>query len=78
MALYTDDYSIVDTAFIAHAVPINPCPEHGEPDWLIGLLLAIGDRGYQVAQCYPTRALRDLAFERIVARMQREAAQVEE
>jgi hypothetical protein len=67
--LHLDDYAILDTSYIVHAVPINPCAEHDDGDYLIGLVLHVGHQAFQVAQAYPTRALRDQAFEQIQAVM---------
>ena len=66
---HLDDYAILDCFYIVHAVPINPCAEHDQDEYLIGLLLHVGSQAFQVAQMYPTRALRDQAFEAIQARV---------
>lgn len=66
--MYVDDYVILDTAYIIHAFPINPCPDHPEDsDFLIGVLLGIGKRAERCALAYPTRQLRDDAFEQLCA-----------
>jgi hypothetical protein len=62
---HLDDYAILDCSYIVHAVPINPGAEHGDEDYLIGFVLHVGHQALQVAQAYPTRALRDQAFEQM-------------
>jgi hypothetical protein len=66
---HLDDYAILDVSYIVHAVPINPSAEHDDEEYLIGLVLHVGTQALQVAQMYPTRALRDQAFEQIQARV---------
>lgn len=75
---YIDEYAIVDLSYLVHAVPVNPCEEHAHEDYLLGLLLHVGHQGYQVAHAYPTRALRDAAFEKICALIQQEQLEVED
>jgi hypothetical protein len=75
---HMDDYSILDCFYIVHAVPINPCAEHGPDAYLIGLILHVGSQAFQMVQMYPTRALRDQAFESIQARVQAVAMEEEE
>lgn len=74
MTIHVDDYSIVNVHYIVHAVPVDPCDEHGgkpeDNDWLIGLILHVGHQAFQVAQGYPTRERRDAAFEAIAALIQ--------
>jgi hypothetical protein len=63
--LYVDDYGLVDTAYLVHAFPLNPCPAHetDPEEWLIALLLHVGTKVRRATLVYPTRALRDQAFE---------------
>ena len=65
--LYADEYGILDMDLIAHAVPLDPCD--AEEGWLISVVLSLGP-GMRVFQHYPTRALRDQAFERLVTLVQ--------
>lgn len=63
-----DDYGILDTQFLVHAVPINPCPDHPEEaGFLIGALLSVGDHLERCSLLYPTRLLRDAALEKLYA-----------
>ena len=64
--IYIDDYTMVDCYYLVHATPVDPCPEHPAVDgWRIGLVLTgHGTQALHVsAASYPTRALRDAAFE---------------
>ncbi len=70
MTIHVDDYGIVDTHYIVHAIPVDPCEEHGDNQWLIGMILHVGHQAFQVAQGYPTRERRDAAFEAIAALIQ--------
>ena len=78
MAMYVDEYGIIDTNCLVHAVPIDPCAQcddenhHHTNEYVIHLLLAVGGQGYQLAQMYPTKGLRDAAFEKLCAKVQQE------
>ena len=77
--IYLDSYGIVDLEHIVHAIPVNPCldPEHahGAAEWGIGLVLGLSEgQGHTSALRYPTRQLRDAAFETLCGLMQRVAA----
>jgi hypothetical protein len=76
--IYADDYGIVDTIYIALATTIDPCDEHDQPEYLIGLVLHVGHLGHVTSIAYPQRGLRDAAFEQIVALVKHEAAAREE
>ena len=67
--MYVDEYAILDVSYLVHAFPLNPCAEHpGDPEaWLIAGLLHVGKKAHQVTLSYPTRQLRDAAFETIGA-----------
>jgi hypothetical protein len=76
--MYVDDYCIIDTDFIIHAFPINPCPDHPEDsEYLIGVLLGIGKRAERCSLVYPTRPLRDAAFEQLCALVRMELGEEE-
>jgi hypothetical protein len=77
MPICVDDYSIVDTTYIVHAIPVNSCKRDTHPDWLIGMILHVGHHAFQVAQCYPTQGVRDAAFEKISVLMQRQAVEMD-
>ncbi|HEX6827094.1 MAG TPA: hypothetical protein VF077_12325 [Nitrospiraceae bacterium] len=73
--MYVDDYCMIDTAYIIHACLVNPCPDHPDDHpWLIGLLLGIGTKRERCTLAYPTRALRDQAFEQLGALVRAEQA----
>ena len=72
--VYADDYGIIDCQYIVHACMVDPEPEHGHSDWLIGLLLHVGQNAHHCALTYPNRALRDGAMEAIVGLVKRYAA----
>lgn len=68
MSMHVDDYNILDTSFIIHALPLDPCEhEQDGEDYLIGVLLGVGKKGVHITLPYPTRPLRDAAFEEIAA-----------
>jgi hypothetical protein len=80
MALYIDDYTIVDTSYLVHACMVNP--DHDAPPrtpYLLCILLHVGDLVHPCAIEYPTRASRDTAFEALLAlvREERDAAEAE-
>ena len=76
MAMYVDDYGIVDTEYIVDATPINPS-EDGVTEYVIGIVLHVGMHSHCVAHVYPTRALRDAAFEQLCALIKQEAQGVD-
>ncbi len=77
--MFVDDYSIVDTSYIIHAFPINPCSEHpDDQDYHIGLLLGVGTKGVRSSMTYPTRQRRDAAFEQLCAMVRAEQMEAEE
>ncbi len=65
MALYTDDYGMLDTRYIVHACLINPCEEPAGEEYLIGLILHVGPEAFRCSMAYPTRQRRDAAFEEL-------------
>jgi hypothetical protein len=77
MAMYVDDYGIVDTEYIVDATPMNPSEEHGIAEYVIGIILHVGMHSHCVAHVYPTRALRDAAFEQLCALIKQEAQRVD-
>ena len=75
MAMFVDDYCIVETNTLLCATLLEPCtdPEHehehdGPKGWAIALWLAAGPHTpYHALVVYPTRPLRDAAFEALGA-----------
>ena len=67
--LYVDEYGLVDTSYLVHASPFNPCGEDDcEPQsWFIGLLFHVGTKAHHATLVYPTRAHRNQAFETLCA-----------
>ena len=70
---FIDDYGAVDVAYVVHAAPVDPCPEHPVERYAIGLILHVTVQSYMCAIYYPTRQLRDASFEGLVAVMRRQA-----
>lgn len=69
--IYCDDYGILDTDYLVFASTLSPTSDEDDQDYLITLVLHVGHHGHATAICYPTRTLRDAAFEKIVALVQR-------
>lgn len=69
MALFVDDYAILDTNAIVFASVVNPCDYDLDDDqtYLIALMLRVGHVGHSCCIEYPQRGLRDAAFEQLVA-----------
>jgi hypothetical protein len=67
--MYVDDYTVLDVSYLIHAFPLNPCAEHptDPEEWLIAALLHVGKKAHRATLSYPTRQLRDKAFEAIGA-----------
>lgn len=78
--MYCDDYGIIDTNYIVHACMVDLCPERPDekPEYLIGVVLHVGQQSHQCSLSYPQRSLRDMAFEQLVAIVKRETAEVDE
>ena len=78
--LYIDEYAILDVSYIIHAFPLNPCVEHpADPEeWLIAVLLHVGKKAHRATLSYPTRQLRDEAFEAIGAMLSPHTSEIEE
>ena len=78
--LYVDEYAILDVSDLVHVFPLNPCGEHptDPEEWLIAVLLHVGKKAHQVTLSYPTRQLRDEAFETIGALLQPHTSDVDE
>jgi hypothetical protein len=77
--IYADDYGIVDTQYLVFASMLNARDEDDDhDDFLIILVLHVGHHGHNTAISYPSRSLRDAAFERLVALVQRTSAHIEE
>ena len=74
--LYVDAYNILDLSYVVYAFPLNPC--EADPDtpeeWLIAVLLHVGKKGHQGTMSYPTRQVRDEAFETLCQHLRRAAA----
>jgi hypothetical protein len=70
---YIDDYGMVRLDRVDHACLIDPCecadPDdvHGPRRYLIGFLMDGGRKAYRCTIDYPTRLLRDAAWEAIQA-----------
>lgn len=69
--IFVDDYNIVDLSYLVQAFPLNPCAAHptDPEEWLIAVLLHVGKAKHCTTMSYPTRALRDDAFEAIGQRV---------
>ena len=82
MTMHVDDYNHLDVSYIIQAFLLNPCDheDHAEihDEWSIALLLGIGKKGYKTSMAYPTRQLRDDAFEKIGMLLKPTAAPVGE
>lgn len=78
--MYVDDYALLDVSYLVHAFPLNPCAEHptDPEEWLIACLLHVGKKAHRCTLSYPTRALRDEAFEAIGAMLSPSTSDVEE
>lgn len=79
MALFVDDYAIFDTAYLIHAFPVNP--DDDAPPGTPYLLCVATHLGQHASECtvqYPTRALRDAAFEDLVALVRKELRERQE
>jgi hypothetical protein len=74
MALYCDDYVILDTQSILFATTLDPDDPEVEQPYLIMLLLWAAVE-HLAAINYPSRGLRDTAFEQIVALVRHEHAE---
>lgn len=67
MALYIDDYGTVDTTYIISATLVDPpdASPSSSNRWLILMVLNVGDEPVNMAFSYPSRVLRDGAFENL-------------
>ena len=81
---YIDDYGMVNLARVDHACLIDPCEcpdpddEHGPRRYLIGLLIDGGNKAHRCTIAYPSRLLRDAAWEEIKALVKQMTGQVVE
>lgn len=74
MALYADEYNLVDTTYIVHATRYDP-PESTPPVYAIALRLHVGVKAPRCWLEYPSPEARDTAFGTLIALMQTSYAQ---
>ena len=74
MALYVDDYGAVETSYVIAASLINPYDTSTQTSalWLLVLILDVGDEPISTVFTYPSRVLRDGAFETLCHVLKRE------
>jgi hypothetical protein len=67
--LYVDEYGLVDTSCLVHAIPVDHSPDESDDaqEWHIVMILSVGDTAVPALMKYPTRGLRDQAFEALCA-----------
>lgn len=67
MTMYMDEHGMLDTAYLLHARPGDPNQDTPGAEYSIDVLLGFGERTKRCYLTYPSRPLRDTAFERLCA-----------
>jgi hypothetical protein len=76
MAMYVDDYAILDTDYLISAHTFSgDGPDDGV--YYIGILLHVGEHGERVGLEYPSRQQRDTAMQALGRLLKAEHADIE-
>jgi hypothetical protein len=83
MSLHLDDTNIIDLHYLVFAQPLPTCDECTEEPaaaapWKIAVILHVANQAFPTTLDYPTRGLRDAAFEAIIERLKRQRTMEEE